>query len=423
MSTPINIAARFAEIEAARRSTPNDPFLNDGLATAYVALSVLILSYASLFSIVPIVIYFSLWLPLLLTKGLHLLRPSRDMFLALTIPLLCVTSTLWSDSPAKSLYLGSAFLVFMLCIVIMCRAVRFPALAQGITIGVTVALLITITSGRYALDHISGTYSLVGYFGSKNMVGFTAELGMITAIVVYFLRRGVIRRALFSIIPFLIGAAALYMSSSGTSLLSLIAALFVMGLMAVMQRLPNQLRAAFVGIGAVAMMAALAISITVGGDDMVLKGLGKDTTLTGRTELWHTGYKIGWEKPLLGHGYGAFWVPGQPQAEQLWMDFFIPQKTGFHFHNIYIQAFIDLGAAGALAIVVLVLRVCFGSLRACFRHTATPEAMLLLGLAFMYLVRSWVEVDFFTGPFGVSILIFYSLVVRLGAMKKPHSVA
>jgi exopolysaccharide production protein ExoQ len=423
MSAPINIAQRFAEMEAARCIAPRDPFLNDSLATAYVALSVLILSYASLFSVIPILIYFGLWLPLILTKGFRLLRPSSDMLWALAIPLLCIASTLWSDYPGESLYLGTAFLMFMLCIIIMCRVVRFPPLAQGITIGVAVALLITIISGRYKLDYLSGTYSLIGYFGSKNMVGFTAELGIITALVVFFFKRSALHRLLFAIVPCIICLTAMHMSDSGTSLLSLIAALSVMGLIYILQRLPNQLRAAFIGIGCIVVLTLFAVGITTGGQELLLKGLGKDTTLTGRTELWHLGYIIGWERPVLGHGYSAFWVLGQPQAEKLWTDFFIAPKTGFHFHNVYIQTFVDLGAVGALLIIILVLHACLGSMWVSIRRRDNPEAILLVGLSVMYFVRSWVEVDFFVGPFGVSVLIFYCIGLRVAGLKSLRPVA
>ena len=52
-----------------------------------------------------------------------------------------------------------------------------------------------------------------------------------------------------------------------------------------------------------------------------LSGLGKDKTLTGRTELWKGALEQIDDEPFTGDGFGAFWRPGNPKAEVLWAEF------------------------------------------------------------------------------------------------------
>ena len=85
-----------------------------------------------------------------------------------------------------------------------------------------------------------------------------------------------------------------------------------------------------------------------------LETSGKDSTLTGRTDLWRTGLTLISDKPFLGVGYRAFWVKGNGPAEQLWAMFGEPSGAGFNFHNLYISNAVDLGLVGLSIEVALI---------------------------------------------------------------------
>jgi len=75
-----------------------------------------------------------------------------------------------------------------------------------------------------------------------------------------------------------------------------------------------------------------------------LGSLGKDATLTGRTEIWDAIIeKIG-ERPWLGYGYDAFWQPGGGQ-DYVWYVFRI---TFTQSHNGYLDLTVQLGILGLL---------------------------------------------------------------------------
>ena len=95
------------------------------------------------------------------------------------------------------------------------------------------------------------------------------------------------------------------------------------------------------------MSAVLLSSMTAELSQWFLDATGKDVTLTGRTDLWAVAFQEIAERPLLGVGFQAFWVHGNPLAEQLWAQFGISGRGGFHFHNTLISNTVEIGLLGA----------------------------------------------------------------------------
>src|SRR5690606_12866800 len=84
--------------------------------------------------------------------------------------------------------------------------------------------------------------------------------------------------------------------------------------------------------------------------DIVFNGamaaLGRDTSMTGRTDIWLFAFDFWREKPLLGWGYGGIFssdpnAPGSIVRSNQW--YIAP-----HFHNNYLQVLAELGAVGML---------------------------------------------------------------------------
>jgi exopolysaccharide production protein ExoQ len=259
--------------------------------------------------------------------------------------------------------------------------------------------------------------------GSKNQVGFIAEIGIYTGLLLAFTKIDKFQKLLFALIPLVICGVCLYMSRSATSVMSLTAMLSVLVGMYFVTRLPQGLRmpALVASIFAVATVIMFAVALDVSMVDTILGGFGKNSTLTGRTYLWAEGIKNGMEMPWLGHGYVSFWVVGQPQAELYWHEFLIGNRSGFHFHNLYVQTFVDLGAVGVTMVSLLLIGLCIASLRLVLRAGLGLETGLFLGLSFMFLVRSFAEVDIL-GPFGVGPLLFYAMIPQLAQARSIKNV-
>lgn len=77
---------------------------------------------------------------------------------------------------------------------------------------------------------------------------------------------------------------------------------------------------------------------------ILLTALGKDSTLTGRTEIWEAAMQMIQQRPILGYGYNAFWLGWQSEySASLWsrLNWEAPNS-----HNGLIDLGLDLGWLG-----------------------------------------------------------------------------
>ncbi|WP_019503541.1 O-antigen ligase [Pleurocapsa sp. PCC 7319] len=79
--------------------------------------------------------------------------------------------------------------------------------------------------------------------------------------------------------------------------------------------------------------------------DFLLGLLGKDITLTGRTELWQLTWQSIQKEYWLGYGYRAFWTEGNSEASIIntTLSWIVP-----HAHNGLLQLWTNLGLLGVL---------------------------------------------------------------------------
>jgi exopolysaccharide production protein ExoQ len=126
-------------------------------------------------------------------------------------------------------------------------------------------------------------------------------------------------------------------------------AIFVLagGLMAVARTALARRPAALHFLVATILSASLAaVFLDAGG---LLRDLGRDPTLTGRTDIWHQVLGMT-SNPLLGTGFESFWL-GDRLAKMWSIYWWHPNEA----HNGYIEIFLNLGWIGiALLAVVLV---------------------------------------------------------------------
>lgn len=381
------------------------------IAIAFVAMTTLIMAYSHHVSVIPILIMYAMWFPFLYYKKEFTLRLSKNIIFVLLFSGYCLLSTIWSDYPGKSLYSATQYLSMILCALIIFQRTSLETFLKGLSIGVFLVLLPPLAMGQESYGYL---------FGSKNMVGFFSQIGTICSIFVLASSRNkFIQKIIFGALPLLISLAGLALSQSASSVISTATVLSICGLGFFIGKLPQSFRAInliLAVFGAASIIFCLhAFQIDLYGE--VLEMFGKDRTLTGRTDLWADGLGFAMNHPLLGNGYSAFWVQGRPEAEVLWEEFYIKERMGFHFHNLYIQTWVDLGLIGLFFIVSIVFTFCYTSIKRVINEGSTIMSVLLLGLAFMFLTRSFVEVDIIN-PFGIGPFILFSTFFRVFARKE-----
>ena len=113
----------------------------------------------------------------------------------------------------------------------------------------------------------------------------------------------------------------------------------------------------------------------------VVGAFGRDMTFTGRTELWADLWEIGTRRPVLGYGFGGFWVGDL--ANRLW------EKYNWHpidAHNGYADVFLEMGLVGLVLMLLIILKT-YKDISAAF-PTDVEGAGLRTMLFFMILIHN-----------------------------------
>ncbi|WP_298820350.1 O-antigen ligase [uncultured Chloroflexus sp.] len=95
----------------------------------------------------------------------------------------------------------------------------------------------------------------------------------------------------------------------------------------------------------------------------LLSLLGRDVSLTGRLPLWSALWSIGWQRPLLGYGFGAFWLDTGQEME---VDIALMRLRfgwALQAHNGYLDIWLELGLVGLLLTLIVLLIVLWRSLK------------------------------------------------------------
>lgn len=130
------------------------------------------------------------------------------------------------------------------------------------------------------------------------------------------------------------------LSTSVTALLGLVIGLGVLGVAAIMKRgIATGLIVTWLG----AVVGAAGLIALVFFPELVVQALGRDLTLTGRTDIWATLMDFIAERPALGYGYGAFWDAGSNPGN--WVRELL-QWDAPTAHNGWIEVTLALGLVG-----------------------------------------------------------------------------
>lgn len=382
-----------------------------------VAISFFVFAYSTRFGQAPILVYYALWLPLLAIDPQRYLRKNPHLPWIVAFGVLALVSTFWSVAPGASMRAGLQYLTHIACALIAAYSLSIRTLTIGGLAGTALVLAYSLAVGGYHHDPLDGTYSLTGAFSSKNQLGFFASLGIYLAFAALVPLR---ERGPFVLLALLTGALSAYCllaSQSATSVITVIAALAAaVAVLALQEVAPRPRRLLFLAGGGLAVLG-LFVALQLGAFEAVTGAFGKDSTLTGRSYLWAEGMAAARENPVLGRGYQAYWVHGFPDAERLWEEFYITSRTGFHFHNTYVETLVETGAAGLVLLVIVLAGTVAGLLARLMRDRRDVTAQVLFGLAVMLLIRSLVEVDVITPYVVGSFLLYYAAGM---AFARPH---
>ncbi|MBM2710746.1 O-antigen ligase family protein [Mesorhizobium caraganae] len=386
-----------------------DPESNKAYAAFAVAVSVFAFAYSTNFGKILILAYYLVWLPLLFVDYRRFTRDLSSTWLPLVFVAYICLSVFWSQAAGTSARAGLQYFSHILCAYVAARTISVRTLLLGSLIGIFVVLLYSLKVGGYALDTIDGTTNFVGAFGSKNQVGFFASLGIFfcLAFLVFYRRNWM--SFVWTAPIMLLSVYMLAIAHSATSVASLPAVIGIVALLTMSKILSRAYRRVMFVVGAVALVTGVVAALNLGLLDFVLGIFGKDSTLTGRTYLWEQGWLAAQQHPVLGYGYAAYWIQGFADPERLWAEFYISTRTGFHFHNTYIETLVELGFIGMTILALIILRSFWGHVSKVVFGDWSADSVVLAGAVGLMLIRSFFEVEILGPYFTASFIVYYGL--------------
>lgn len=354
-----------------------------------------------------------LWLPvygttllLSLVRASIFLRVLPALFMGGLLVGLCYVSTFWSIDPEVSsrrslalafttlfgLYLGARYKGSDLTQIV---GITFVVLAIG-------SYMACIGYPRMGLHDDINAGAWRGLWHEKNQMAAMMTLGFIATCASAF------------IVPerrkFWIGAAVMIfllvvLSRSKTSLL---ACLLSLGAMPVLMALKRG------GVMSILFVWGATTIALIGGTlfflmpETILKALGKDPTLTGRTDIWESLLRLSDKKPWLGYGYKAFWTEDSIPAK------IVQQETHWEVpsaHNGWLDLLIQLGWVGVALFATCLIVTFFCAL---FRFSRVRDGFfsVLILCLFSFLILSE---SFIMGQNNLIWVLFICAMARLTA--------
>jgi exopolysaccharide production protein ExoQ len=350
-------------------------------------------------------------------KVLALLRVNGPILLFFSY---CLASTLWSDYPDVAFKrwikaLGDLVMVM----IVLTDPGRSSAIKQFLTRTGFLLVPISVLQIKYypdlgrRFDRWDGRQVFTGVATDKNMLGVICLLFGLGAVwrISHALRQ---RQRLLSNRPLIaqlvILTMVLWLFWKANSMSSVACFVLAGGLMMAVN-FPSLARKRAVVHLLVAMAlatASFALFFDTGGG--LVKTLGRDPSLTGRTEVWSdvlgmTG------NPVFGTGFESFWLGAR--LEKLW------SKHWWHpneAHNGYLEVFLNLGWMGVILLAVVIMT---GYRNAIGMFRSNPEAGTL-GLAYFVveLIYSFTEAGFrMMSPVWISFMLVAMAIPKRSVAK------
>lgn len=265
------------------------------------------------------------------------------------LAVLAIGSAAWSQFPLLSLRRSLLFTLagfFGLYL-----AVRFPLRRQLSILGVAMSVLalasivLAVCSPKLGLDASAGHHqNWQGVFTQKNACGRAMVLASAVVLADW-------RISLPKFAGFLLFVFVLFMSGSRSAWAAEAAILALFAWLAVAKRIDRRGRIIFdaltVFLGAVFVGGVLYLL------PVLLPVIGRDPTLSGRTEIWNQVWRYIQQRPVLGWGYSAFWhgIEGESFNVAAALRFVV-----FHAHNGFLEIWLELGLPGLALFALSYLR-------------------------------------------------------------------
>jgi O-antigen ligase len=311
-----------------------------------------------------------------------LMKPSRRLWGTMSLcpavmwlAALAIVSTVWSQVPGETLRASLYYLLdtlFAVYLVVTFSTEELMTLTMMLGTTVALASLVLIAGfPQYGLVHEVGHAGVWrGIFAEKNDAAKNLA----------FLLTPVCNRRILRPLSLAYGALVLgllVMTRSATAIV-IVAAYFVfmLGLQLYRRMRPSNATVLLLLAAALGVVLA-AVGYAEFGAISAL--LGRDPTLTGRTDIWAVLIESAKKRPLLGYGFSGFWTGLEGESGTLYAQV---QWFFTYAHSGLLEIVLQLGLVG-LAAVLFTLGQAARNAREVVRRSASVGAEWLAGVVFL----------------------------------------
>ncbi len=289
--------------------------------------------------------------------------------------LVCV-SLLWSGSAVNTIHMG---VELSLCTMFACYlAVRMPTerlMSLLMFMGVAasaLSIVFALAIPRYGIFAGYGGGAWQGIADHKNTLGvsMTYLLTPVFFAQKYRLFRRVAYGALILFIIVMSQSRGAWMYTAGV--------LFFVGFLCMIRHLRRQEAILLVVVAMVA--GAVASVIAVHSFDNIAPLLGKDSSMSGRTEIYRQAWLSILKKPAVGYGYGGFWGVS-PEAARIGLS--IGWNNVAYSESGILELALQLGFAGVGLVLFTVGRAVVQAIRLFNSSFYSPRAGWFLTILFL----------------------------------------
>jgi exopolysaccharide production protein ExoQ len=329
----------------------------------------------------------------------------RQPFLLLLMAVV-VASIFWSIAPGPTERRVFAVSLTTLGAVVIGARYRWAQLAEifaatfGVLVAVSVVAAVLFPSIGRMTELFPGAWR--GLWPEKNALGGNMALGFVMAAAAAILNP---RRAwLWSGVA--VGALFLVlMSTSKTSLVALMLGAAALGFVWMVKRGPAwAVMASWMALAGIGALAAFIMLDSAA----FFAILGKDATLTGRTQIWAGVMRQIQLRPWQGYGYFAVWDDASGWGPLAWIAH-DARFTPHHAHNSWLEQWLGMGIFGLTAWALFYLQTVTTAIVSVYRH---PGAYLAFPFLVVYSLTTLTESVAVTYN-DMRWVIFVCLAVRL----------
>jgi exopolysaccharide production protein ExoQ len=298
-------------------------------------------------------------------------RLSMQMKLVTCFPILALLLSPVSQLPTRTissamLLLGSTLLLYYMMSRFTLEQILELFLILG-TATMVASIVFALALPQYGLDQKSDFQTAwKGIFSAKNYLGNIA-LFFLTAAVSYRARNCFLRSVRISQICLCLTAIAFSRAATAYLLTAVYLVYFVF-----MKTLHRFRKRDYLVVGMVLLAAATTVAVMiVVWPDLLVSLLGKDLTLTGRTQIWSAVMDSIVKRPLLGYGYQTFWLglEGESYRIILAVAWILAQAQ-----NGFLDVVLEMGVVG-LAVVLLVFGFAFRDAVVCLLRSRNDRQL------------------------------------------------